>query len=523
MISRLGVEDRQYNNAYAVRKQQQDNKQNPAFKGGLWGAALGCIQACERNPMINVTVIDLLSAILPRTFVESLTNWFAGFEALRRESSGLIVNCLIPSIVALGFAVGLNKFVMPKGSNMAGCWADSTLIEKAKDIYSNSKADDKIFDSFKEILKGIEGTDGKKHVKFSDTNVLSEAEINDYAKKLQELSTSNKSRKEFNKEIKEITKEIAEKTHVFEGINIGDVKASTTKTLLEDSTKFFREFQKAEKGTTIADFAKKSKKLVKLKSGLALATILPLAASMQYINRWITEKYSGVKGAPIYDDFGKDQDESIREKAKEGLLKQKIISISSMVGVALLSIMKIPSLSTIKNMLEFKGIFPTMDQARIISTTTFASRMAAADDKNELAEATVRDIATFSSMYFLGDYVAKATATAIEKKTGTVLLNDTKPLKGNENGLEKFWHWVKDVNLKSSEEVVGKKAVNLRSACQAANLGVSLLLLGLVIPIFTRKNTQKKHAEAIKTAHENSSGTNYDDRKNDKISLSTAA
>ena len=177
-------------------------------------------------------------------------------------------------------------------------------------------------------------------------------------------------------------------------------------------------------------------------------------------------------------------------------------------------------------------MFPTMDQARIISTTTFASRMAAADDKNELREATVRDIATFSSLYFLGDYGAKAAATIIENKTGIKLLNDTKPIDKNANVLKKFWHWVKDVTLKSSEEVVSKtaealkaqglkptevqaeqiakelkKAVNLRSACQVANLGVSLLLLGAIIPIFTRKSTKKKHAEALKLAQQNSSDT----------------
>ena len=45
-----------------------------------------------------------------------------------------------------------------------------------------------------------------------------------------------------------------------------------------------------------------------------------------------------------------------------------------MIGTALLSMMKKPSM----NMLEFKGMFPTMDQARIISTATFASRMSAA-------------------------------------------------------------------------------------------------------------------------------------------------
>ncbi len=512
MISRIGVEDRQFKNNYANRSQQ-----NPAFKSGLGGAVLNCIQACERNPMVNVAVIDLLSAILPRTYVESLTNWFAGFEAFRRESSGLIVNCMIPSVVAMGFAACLNNFVMPKGSNMTSCWADSSLIQKATDIYSNSQADDKVKDSLKEILKGIEGTDGKNKVKFGEA--LSEAELEEYANKLKELSVTKKSRKEFNNEISKITKEIADKTHVFEGINVGNVKANTTKTLLEDSVKYFREYQKAPKGTAIADFAKKSKNLVKTKSALGLAVILPLAASMQYINRWITEKTSGVKGAPIYDDFGKDQDEGIRAKAQEGLFKQKLISISSMVGVALLSMMKKPTLG----MLEFKGIFPTMDQARIISTTTFASRMAAADDKNELAEATVRDIATFSSMYFLGDYVAKATATAIQKKTGTILLNDTKPLKGNENALQKFWHWVKDVNIKSSEEVVGKKAVNMRSACQAANLGVSLLLLGLVIPIFTRKNTQKKHAEALKLAQETSSSSNTETNKEKESTVAHTA
>ena len=195
-----------------------------------------------------------------------------------------------------------------------------------------------------------------------------------------------------------------------------------------------------------------------------------------------------------------------------------------MLGVSLLSMMKMPSM----NMLEFKGMFPTMDQAIIISTATFASRMAAADDKNELAEATVRDIATFSSLYFLGDYAAKGAATIIQNKTGVVLLNETKKLKENANIFQKSWHWIKNINIKSSEEVFSntaekltkqnkiitdadkeiikkeiKKAKNLRSACQIANLGVSLALLGIIIPIFTRNNTKKRHEQDLKFAREN--------------------
>ena len=527
MITRLGVEDRNINSVRKVTpyRTKQEQESNPSFKGGgVWSALLWGIQQCEANPMVNVAVIDMFSAILPRTFVESMTNWFAGFEALRREASGLIVNCLIPGAVAWLGALGINKFIMPENTNMASCWADHSLIDKATELYKKSNASDKIKDSLKEILGNTEGTHGKTKVLFKEA--LSEEELVKYADKLKELSISKDKKLNLGKEVEKIAKEIAEKTHVFENVKVKgskDVSANTVKTLLEDSVKYFREFQKAGKEVSIEEFAKQSKKLVKGKSIIGLAIILPLAASMQYINRWITKKISGIDGAPIYDDFGKEQDEEVKKKSKEGLLKQKIISISSMIGVSLLSMMKKPTW----NMLEFKGWFPTMDQARVISTTTFASRMAVADDKNELAEATIRDIATFSGLYFLGDYAGKATATAIEKNTGVKLLNDTKPLKGDENIIKRFWHWVKNVNIKSSEEVVSnlaeqlkkegktptaaqkvqiekeiKRAINLRSACQAANLGVSLLLLGLIVPIWTRNNTKKKHAEALRIAQE---------------------
>ena len=97
---------------------------------------------------------------------------------------------------------------------------------------------------------------------------------------------------------------------------------------------------------------------------------------------------------------------------------------------------------------------------------------------------------------------------------------------------------MKDVNIKSSEEVVSKtkealkgatptleqekqiakelkRAVNLRSACQVANLGVSLVLLGLVIPLWTRNKTKKKHAEAIRLAEQNTLGIQKDKEAED--------
>ena len=523
MITRLGVENRNLNSKNLFISQQNKLEQNPNFKsGGPWTALLWGIQQCEANPMVNVAVVDMFSAILPRTFVESLTNWFAGFEAFRRESSGLIVNCLIPGAVAWMGAKCFNNFIMPKSTNMAGCWGDSSLINRATELYTKSNSDDKVRDALKEILANVEGRHGKDPILFKKAL---KNDLDKYADKLKYLSISKDKKLDIGKEVDKIAKEIAEKTHVYENIKVKgdkDVTAKTVASLLEDSVRYFREFQKVSGEISINEFANKAKKLVKSKSIFGLAVILPLAASMQSINRWITKRVSGVEGAPIYDDFGKGQNEEVRKKSQEGLFRQKVISIGSMIGVSLLSIMKKPTLS----MLEFKGWFPSMDQARIISTTTFASRMAVADDKNELAEATIRDIATFSGLYFLGDYAGKATATAIEKKTDVKLLNDTNPLKGDENIFKRFWHWVKDVNIKSSEEVVSKlaeelkeqkkplnasqkaqiekeikQAVNYRRACQAANLGVSLLLLGLIVPIWTRHNTKKKHAEELGLAH----------------------
>ena len=143
-----------------------------------------------------------------------------------------------------------------------------------------------------------------------------------------------------------------------------------------------------------------------------------------------------------------------------------------------------------------------MDQARIISAATFSSRIAASEDSNELKENTIRDIATFSSFYFLGDYAAKAIATLIQKKTGITLINKLKEQDPNANMLQKFWHWAKHTTMKSTDELgaiadeaLRTKSKNLRATCQAGNLLFSLLSLGLFIPLYTRTQTNKKQKE----------------------------
>ncbi len=482
--------------------------------GGVGDLILQGVQMCERHPMVNVSVLDLSTAIIPRTVIEAYSgdsvvdekgnkkrkaNVFAGMEAFRREASGLVINCLIPGFIVAGVAKLIQRPIMNGFSktNLAGVWANSDSLDKISKFYLEAKGatkEQKVLNMYKNMLNALEGADGdvakKGNVAFS-----SFADLDKNAKELADATLGDKS-------IKEAYKNLVAKTHIGEHIQFkGDAGYFSTnlETLMTNTSKLVKEFHKenitTEKG--LADYIGKAKKLVKYKSLAGLALILPLAISAQPINRWLTRRASGKKGAPIYDEF-KDKESktevNLSAKDKAALFKQKIISVSSMVGVALLSMMKMPSMK----MLEFSGIFPSMDMARIVATSTFASRMAASEDKNELQLATVRDITTFASMYFLGDYAAKGIATAMEKSNPNLkLLNRFKDVDKDANVFKKFWNWVKNTSLKSSDELITKEAKNLRTWCQLGNIGFSLALLGLLVPMLTVGSAQKGRKKDI--------------------------
>lgn len=482
-------------------------KKQPQFTGLVDGAT-SLIQMCEQIPMVNVAVLDLATAIIPRTYIEGETNPYAGFEAFRRESSGLIVNCLIPSLIVLGIAKAIEKPMMGHKTQMSGCWANEDTINlvtkswqnisdiatdrSGKQIFVEDKNKAKVYNTIKKILEETEGIDGTKTVAFKDFN------LDDSIKTLTESVFKEKFTK---KELKAAYRGIVSQTHASENIIIkghgSEFFSQDLESIIKSTPRLLKELVSGNVPSAEI-FAKQAKKLLFTKSLVGLGIIIPLAVSMQPINRWITAKTSGKKGAPIYRDFGQADSRELSSKEKNELFQQKIISVSSMIGVALLSIMKIPNFQMLKNISQFKGIFPSMDQARVISTATFASRMMASEDKNDLREATVRDIATFSAFYFLGDYVAKGIATFIQKTKGIELLNILKEPDKNANKLQKFGHWAKHTALKSSDEIVGKTAMKMRSLCQLGNIGFSLVALGLLIPLLNRKQTDKAREKELK-------------------------
>lgn len=533
------------------RKQQPQNKyvsmkqKGQASFTGLGNWALKGIQKCEEKPMINVAVLDLSTAILPRTFFETFIgskkkdengndtkerklNFLGGFEALRREGSGLLINCIIPSYIVYGVAKLLNKPVMGifNKSNLTKSWANGDTISQVQTYFTKAKGktqEEKIYTTLKTMFDSIEGVDGDiKNPK--DLKQFKEifSEDNEYENILRKMTKDIMSENPKSGYTSDIYKYMVEKSGISENIRFkGDNKffSSNLSHLCDSAGEILHGAVKEgliKNNTSIVQdtenlkpYFAKAKKLVNAKSLAGLGIIIPLAIAAQPINRWITHKLSGKKGAPIYND---DQERILTPEEKKKLTAQKFFAVPLMWGVAGLSmLMDRPSLK----MFQFKNIFPTMDQARIISAATFSSRLAAAEDSNELQESTIRDIATFSSFYFLGDYAAKGIATYLENhnKDGIKLTNKLYTKEGD-NILQKFWNWAKHTKMKSTDELgsianeaLRTKAKNLRALCQFGNLAFSLISLGVFIPIYTRTQVKKKQIEQEKAQAINGNNT----------------
>lgn len=503
---------------FSIMKTKRDLSFN-----GLGDLALRSIQACEQNPMVNVTVLDLATAIIPRTFFETFIgskqkdengnetgerklNLHGGFEALRREGSGLVINCLIPSFIVMGAAKLFNRPVMGafNKSNLTNSWANGESINKIQQYYTAAEGatkEDKMFNTLKSMIHDIEGVNGdiqKDGLKKFKDILLDDNEFDKQLKAMAQNIVSEKPNKEVTKNFYIY---LVNKTGISENIRFVGEKGFSTSNLSHICNSaseilhgVIKEGTNIKNADDLAKYFTKAKKLVNVKSIAGLGAIIPLAIAAQPINRWITHKMSGKKGAPIYND---DQERVLTPDEKKKLTAQKFFAVPLMWGVAGLSmLMDRPSLK----MFQFKGIFPTMDQARIISAATFSSRLAASEDSNELKESTIRDIATFSSFYFLGDYAAKGIATYLEKhnKDGIKLTNKLATKDGT-NALENFWNWAKHTKMKSTEELEAiadiakrSKAKNLRAVCQLGNLAFSLASLGVFIPLYTRTQTNKK-------------------------------
>lgn len=536
------------NSAINIQKKNENkNTASQNFKGAGVDAAFNLLDkgfsVLDKNAMIQVSFVDTVSTNIPRTLVDLKTGLAAALETFRREFSGLFVNCLMPGLVVKGLANLLPKAKEFEGTDVVGSWANGSTIDKLKGVYTqaqSSTAKDKTRAYVEKALGSLEGLDGKNWVKFADkattpeytqaVDAITEAigktgkERKGLLKQAQSKLvgvTKTESILRFNgapqANLEETLRDVADL-----GSKFNTVKSKTLKTIGGTIDDVANPETTAKIADSVGKYGEKLKSFVNKKSLIGMGIVIAIAVSIQSINRAITRKQFDAEGAPIYKDFGKkDTTQKMDEKKKKEFFGKKLLSAAGMYGLAALSMMKKPSLG----MFQFSGIFPTMDQCRWIASSTFASRMLAAEDENELRETTVRDLASFAGLYFLGDYVKKGVASGIEAFSKTkkgaellggnvTLLNRIKEVPkpqmeqgasalkkvGSQVGYraKQLGNWIKNTELKSAAEVANVKTRNLRNICRVADIAFSVVMLGVLLPKYNRSVTEKKVAEAKK-------------------------
>ena len=74
MISKISVEKTKRNSSYTPKTRRDYMTKAPSFTGleSLGNLAVKAMQHCEAEPMLNVTVLDLTTAIIPRSIIETV-------------------------------------------------------------------------------------------------------------------------------------------------------------------------------------------------------------------------------------------------------------------------------------------------------------------------------------------------------------------------------------------------------------------------------------------------------------------
>lgn len=509
------------------------NKKNappqPSFRNG--GAILSMLakplQSMDTNPIAGVIFLDVTSAIAPNTAIDTVKrNPDQGFETFRRESSGLIINCILPGIAVPGVAYLLKKGIL--GDAFSGIathriWASKDTIDETtatwKRVSDIENKEERIKAFVKQSFNKIQANDQSRYVLESDTAKKEEEKVlNKLTKAI--LDASNKKMDLKNEMLSEIHGDLARIYGESKSVTINselktaknEAKTYTTglKNYVRDTFAMSKAFMdQSVNKNNIDGFSKNLKKLLSTKSIITMGAVGALALSMQAINRKMTEKMTGRKGYSGYKDLSIESLPTAEEKKK--LRLGKLISTAWFSSLAFVSMGKLSP-----GIVNFAAPTTTMNQARSLSLLTDVGRVNAADDKNELKDTTIRDTVIFMNLYVLGDYVQKGVVEWTQrfyknkKNLDLNLMNETKKSNPNDSIFKKIGTWVQGKSIKSFEEIEGtatkelKKHTQLRkniiTASNLAGIGYSLVALGIFTPLLiarmTNHNREKQIAKA---------------------------
>lgn len=415
-----------------VQNLPTQNSQKVSF--GNATAVTSVLNFLQTNQGWGAASVDLFSMVIPRTAVDFTRGPDAGVETARREFSSAFNDAAIGvygMIAAAALAVGVNNKFGVKAHKM---FISGDMLDILGQTWQNKKAvtNEKTLHGFLTHVvseaKGFNPNINLEEVK--NTNGWVGIDLETQKKvvgKLQEgilnLPEDKKAYKEFKAHVKalivgstgvesefKLEQKIINKKTSKEEIQKATASVDDLIDNIYKSAKTFMSKKVAEEfkpGAKTADnaFIKGMKNLNQRTALLGLALSLIVGLSIQPLNVYLTKKKTGKTGFVGVE--GKEGDKT------EGFNTLKFgVGALAILG-ALATISTKPS--EILKKIQFKSLYPTLDQFKLVYGTTIASRIFAARDKNELRETTTKDSMGFINWLILGGFVSKLTAMGFEK------------------------------------------------------------------------------------------------------------
>ena len=417
----------QNNPQYQLNNKEYKNQQN--FTG--FGDALNVgLRFLDTNQAWGANAVDVGSMVLPRTTVDFINRGpAAGMETGRREASGTINHSLIGvygSMAALACSLAFNKSF---GIRADKIFADNETFDIMGNLFHNNIQNNKSKSASENLEATLKDVFKNLSTNASDTQkYLNEYDVDNIVKRYMSVlnnpdigsDTIPKSTKQYlvnylteatgfesDYKLKACGKETTNSLSGFVE-NIYNVAKSFTKQNVIDAfketdftkNKFINGLKRINTARTIA--------------GMAIGSMVGM--SIQPLNIYLTKKKTGSDGFVGVE--GREKDKSVNFKLWKA-------AAAAIFGGGIIADLARKEGGLLKN-IQYKGIVPTLNQFKLIYGMTIMSRFIVARDKDELRESVVKDVLGFFNWLVLGNFVAKATAMALDNNKSLIKNVDEK-------------------------------------------------------------------------------------------------
>jgi hypothetical protein len=392
------------------------------------------IRALQSNAAYKLLFVNITSLILPRIYIDSCRNRFAGEETAFYELYSLVTNYGLPGILAWGTAQVLKSIKNPFKIDTTG-WIDNKQIRALSHIYQRSIQEQnpaKTLDQFlKNSLAELEGIDSLS----SKATRLSPLQIDRQMHQIKSIWLLKKSNKEV---IQSVSKTLSRTLGTFDNItlrykqkNLSINPENFIQHLIYLGTQFQKGHVSSNKTIIEANIKQITQKLNfsnNAKTAVGLTIVSSLGFFAQFINRWLTFRKTGHKGFVGYQDFGQKIKHSSHKNPHQVL-----------------------DISTLRKNLHFGGMessqfLPTSDQLKCpIYPMGILGKLLASRDWIEARETAIKATFAYFNFLFIPNLVENLVAHKLGNQNIFSNTSQFKHLKPS-SGLSYYKQWFQNVN-----------------------------------------------------------------------------